>query len=126
MSNIDDLRDSTLVMLPDGIKTDLTVSNKFGLFFLTNVFRDGCLLGFWSHSPWGRCTDQEKGWVVLDRELNIVSECETKAFTNDPQGCLETGVGFSQWRANQKKLHGSALKLCDDITGESFWKMSET
>jgi len=99
---------------------DLTVScGRAGseTYFLTNVFKDGSLLGFWSHSPWGYCKDQEKGWVVFNKELEMISYCETVS-----QG-RSAGEDWRTWRKEQTKLHGKSKRITDGT--ENIWKIAE-
>lgn len=98
----------------------LSVDNTSGMVFLTHIFKDGCLLGFWSHSPWGTCTNQETGWAVLDpNATRVLDKCEIKSFG------MSAGNDFKEWRRRMKELHGSATKLADEHTMETFWKISE-
>lgn len=94
------------------------VYNMKTTIFLTNVFKDGCFLGFWSHSPWGRVQDQEQGWMVISPELKILDEFETRSMGES------TGGGFHYWRKEQTASHGKTRKLADSCTDEQIWKIT--
>lgn len=93
------------------------VSNEDNLFFLTLKFKDGCLLGFYSHSPWGTTRDQERGWVVIDpKKKEVIDECETYSHG-------QAGNDFWKWRKKQTKVHGKGTLLLNDM--DEQWKMNE-
>ena len=101
------------------LSADLTVKTDFHkTLFLTHVFKDGSLLAFWSHSPWGTCNDQEQGTILLSSDLEEIDSIATRMH-GESQG------GFKQWRANVKEMKGGAKKIADEITGELIWKKSE-
>jgi len=95
--------------------SDYTASTSQGLIFLTAKFEDGHYLGFYSHSPWGRIHNQERGWAVVSPEGEIVDMIETYSWGS-------CGFGFHEWRREQKEEHGRAKKLLDDF-GNQKWKM---
>ena len=123
MTNFEQLKETTQKLIKfDGntsgkLGKDLTASVDGELFFLTNVFADSSLLGFWSHSPWGTTRDQEQGWVVLSKDLEVISSCETRTSGQN------AGNDFRAWRRDQKLIHGRSFKLCPDWDNESFWKI---
>jgi len=86
-----------------------------GIIFIQSRFNNGHFLGFWSHSPWGTCNDQETGWVVFNpHTFEIIDQCETK----------HNGE-YREWRRDIKNKFGGA-KTIKDMSGETLWKMSET
>jgi len=92
-------------------------SDEDNLYFLTLKFKDRCLLGFYSHSPWGTTRDQERGWVVIDpKKKEVIDTCETCYFGS-------TGKNFAKWRKNQTEIHGKGTLLLDNM--DERWKMSE-
>lgn len=92
-------------------------SDKDHLYFLTLRFKDECLLGFYSHSPWGTTRDQERGWVVIDpKTKEVIDECETYYFGS-------SGNDFAKWRKKQTEIHGKGTLLSDEF--DSRWKMNE-
>lgn len=101
------------------LSQDLTINCKTELFFLTNVFKDGSFLGFWSHSPWGTCHDKEQGWCILSPELEILDTCET---LTDGQ---PAGNDFREWRKNLTEEHGKSFKLKAEWETEQFWKITD-
>ena len=92
-------------------------SDKDNLYFLTLKFKDGCLLGFFSHSPCSTTRDQERGWVVIDpKKKEVISECETYY-----HGI--TGNDFRKWRKKQTEIHGKGTLILDEF--DERWKMNE-
>lgn len=92
-------------------------SDKDNLYFLTLKFNDGCLLGFYSHSPCSTTRDQERGWVTINpKTKEVIDECETYYFGS-------TGKDFRKWRKKQTEDHGRGTKILDDM--DEQWKMSE-
>ena len=86
-------------------------------YFFRDVFEDGCVLAFWSDSPWGRVHDQDRGWVVIDPERNsIVDEKQTYYF-----GSLG---GYREWMKKMKKKHGKIIKSFKK-NGKYIWRMNE-
>lgn len=76
--------DSNLLNLKD--ETFQANDFEHSLIFLTARFKNGFFLGFWSHSPWGTCSNQEKGWAIINPEiLEVIDFCETKSMGN-PSG----------------------------------------
>ena len=123
--HIEDLKDSTRALLPKDIDKDLAVTTAGGeTIFLTGVFKNGNMLGFWSHSPWGRVRDQQQGWMVIDKELNEIDEIKTRDFEacREALGQFET---FAQWRSRIKSENGRAFKLCPEWNNECFWRMED-
>lgn len=122
MAEIDFLSEKTRARLPEFVSSDLTHSEGKGgdIIFLTHVFKDGFLLGFWSHSPWGRVNNMEKGWAVINLDGKIEDMCATVTNGEPAQ------EDFREWRKDQKELHGAATKLCEEFTGEMIWKLTET
>lgn len=100
------------------LSSDMTVRVNNETYFLTNVFKDGSFLGFWSHSPWGRSRNQEQGWVVLSPNLEILDSCETRT------SGMPAGNDFRKWRKQQTQEHGKSSKIMYDF-GEQMWKMSD-
>lgn len=98
---------------------ELTFSETKGeLIFLTKVFKDGTLMGFWSHSPWGTCHDKEQGWALVNPETMTIL---------DSFATLEDGVrqgGFKDWFADLKVDHGKANFLVNEW-GDRVWKITE-
>lgn len=119
MKDIDQLSDKVRKLLPEKLQ-DLDVVADGVHIFLTNVFKDGCVLGFWSHSPWGCVHDQEQGWAVLDKNLNIIAECETRTSGQS------AGNDFRKWRTEQKEIHGSSFKLSREFENEAIWRITDT
>lgn len=98
---------------------ELTFSDEDSLIFLTNVFRNGFVLGFWSCSPWGNVRNQERGWALIDTEkMEVVDMCQTLA---DGQ---PAGDDFACWRHRVKLEHGRSQFLLDEF-GDRIWKMTE-
>lgn len=96
---------------------DLTFSTKDELIFLTGFFQSGNVMGFWTHSPWGRCYDMEQGWALIDtKEMKIIDQCTSK------EGGLCTG-NVREWRTKIKLEHGSSKKLLNEY-GELDWKIT--
>ncbi len=100
------------------LDNDLCIDDA-GLFFCTNVFKDGCFLAFWTHSPWGCVRDGEQGWAVFSPELEILTTCETRTM-HQP-----AGNDFKTWRKEQTETHGKSFKLAPEWGGESFWKITD-
>lgn len=123
MTEFSQLKEKTQKLLNVGedsnISEDLTASVDGRLIFLTNVFEDGCVLGFWSHSPWGNTHNQEEGWAVLSVKGEVLSSCETKT------SGLPSGNDFKKWRSEQRWNHGKSFKLCPEWENENFWKITD-
>jgi hypothetical protein len=103
------------------LSEDLTITCEGELFFLTNVFKDGSFLGFWTHSPWGTCHDQEQGWAVFSKEIKMISSFETKT---GGQSTSDGFGGFREWRKIETEIHGKSKKLKPEWDNENFWKIS--
>ena len=88
------------------------------IFFLTNVFKDGSFLGFWSHSPWGRVHDMEQGWAIFSPDLELLD-----SFTTKTLGTRKSG--FREWRKEKTILHGKSFRLMPEWGGDQFWKITE-
>jgi len=99
------------------------------VYFMRDVFEDGCVLAFWSDSPWGRLHDQDRGWVIIQpqgedkKEGIIVDELETYYF-----GSLNSD--YRNWLKEQKVKHGRVVRRFqrkDPLTGRLvyIWKMHE-
>lgn len=101
------------------ISNDLTVVVDNELIFLTGIFKNGFVIGFWSHSPWGTTRDKEQGWVIISDKMEVVSSCTTKTDGGT------AGENFKDWRSEQKKEFGSATKLCEEFSNELIWKIGE-
>ena len=112
------LSDSLVSRLPDYVDKDVCATYYGNVLFLTHIFENGFLFGFWSHSPWGTTRDQEQGWAVLDREGNIIDGCETR--TMGPSA----GNDFNLWRKCMIEQYGKRTRLCDE-NGEMIWKITE-
>ncbi len=119
MTDFDQLSEKLQKRLPESIDKDLSISTDHGIIFLTNVFKDGHLLGFWSHSPWGNQHDQEVGWAVLNPDLKVVDTCETKTMGSP------AGNDFRRWRWEQKLQHGPASKLTREFENECIWRLQD-
>lgn len=118
MINSTELDYKAKALLPDWAKDgDLSVSIGGELFFLTNVFKDGHVLGFWSHSPCGRVHDQEQGWALISPDKKVVDSCETKSYG------MPAGNDFRQWRRAITAEYGKSKKLTDRC-GSQFWKIA--
>lgn len=121
MTNLEQLNEKVqnlVLKTSPNIDKDLAVTtNEDSLLFLTNIFKDGCFLGFWSHSPRGNCYDQEQGWAVINSELQILDSCETKTMGQN------AGNNFRKWRKEQSQIHGKSFKLKPEWENESFWKI---
>jgi hypothetical protein len=101
-------------------REDFTASAKdTPLYFLTHEFKDGCFLGFWSTSPWGRVHDQDRGWVVISAKGEVLDSIQTF----DWGSVYHFGDSYAAWRKRQKEEHGPARRLLDEMTGEQKWKM---
>lgn len=97
---------------------ELTFSDAGLLIYLTGFFRNGNLIGFWSHSPWGTCHDQEQGWCIINSNtLEVVDMCESKT------SGASTGL-IRQWRKKVKEENGPAKKLLNDWD-EQEWKITD-
>lgn len=118
-NEINDLKESTKKMLPDSTPCDLVAQLDGNSLFLTHVFKGGFILGFWSHSPWGTCNDQEQGWALLDSSFKEVTSCETKTMG------LSAGNDFLKWRRKIKDEYGKATKLSYHWDNCLIWKISE-
>ena len=119
MKEIDQLKPATRKMLPGWVKEDLTTDWGRHLLFLTHVFKDGEVMGFWSHSPWGRETDQEQGWVIIDKDGTLIDQCATRT-NGEP-----AGEGFRDWLKFTIKHYGKRTKLCPEWENKLIWKISE-
>lgn len=99
---------------------DVTFSSyefEHNLIFLQARFKNGFFLGFWSHSPWGTCHDQEQGWAVINPQtLEVVDHCETKHYG------VSTGE-FREWRKEMTSQYGKS-NLLRNFSGEVEWKIS--
>lgn len=105
------------------------------VYFLKGQFADGCLLGFWSCSPWGRIHNQDRGWVVIKpraynkRKGEVIDSIQTYDFGSIYRWRdLET---FATWRKRQKKEHGKLTRWVKDYylssgRPEDIWSMKET
>ena len=113
-----DLKEATANRLPKFVDDDLCADFGGDLLFITGVFNNGFVIGFWSHSPWGNTRNQDRGWAVLDADGAFVSSCATfyHGHTHD---------NFREWRESVSRRFGKATKLCDEFSGETLWKMSE-
>lgn len=122
MQELEYLKQSTKSMLPIDMPSDLTIYYKESklLIYLTHVFDDHHFLGFWSHSPWGRVHNMEKGWVLINHEFEIVDSCATIE-DGEP-----AGNDFRSWRKQVKEDHGKATKLAYEWSNELIWKITET
>lgn len=114
----DKLQGRVLKAMPK-IEKDLCIDTDFGLIFLTHIFQDNHFLGFWSHSPWGRTTDGEQGWVVISQDKKVTDNIVTKTMGE------RVNNDFSLWRKIQKEQHGKAFKLSPEWENSLFWKISE-
>lgn len=89
------------------------------LLFLTKVFQDGMLLGFWSHSPWGTTRNKEEGWAIINpNTMEMVDHVCT----------LDSGTRtgeFKEWSLNLKLEHGKANFLVNEH-GDREWKITES
>lgn len=86
------------------------------LYFFRSVFENGNILAFYSDSPWGRCYDMEKGWVVINpKTKDIVDEVATKSMG------WSTG-DFRPWRKEMREKHGKTKKVFRDDLGNLIWK----
>lgn len=101
------------------LTSSLTISTDGELFFLTNIFKDGSFLGFWTHSPCSTCHDQEQGWAVFSPKLEMLSSCETKT-SGRP-----AGNDFMKWRKEQTEKHGKSKKLMPEWGGDQFWRITD-
>lgn len=98
---------------------DLCVETGNEIIYLTNVFKDGFLLGFWSHSPWGHLHDQETGWILFDQDLVAIEICETRTMG------LPAGNDWRSWRKEITRIHGKSYRLAPEWGGEQFWKITD-
>lgn len=104
--------------LPPSLNDDLTVNSDLGVLFMTHIFSDGNMLGFWSHSPWGTCHDQEVGWAVVNENLEVIDSCAT----------LDNGYRMGDikgWLQSKIQLHGKRTKLKPKYELEGFWRLSD-
>ena len=123
--HIEDLKDSTRALLPKDIDKDLAVTTTGGeSIFLTGVFKNGNMIGFWSHSPWGRVRDQQQGWMVIDKDLNHIDSITTFSDGVSGQGLGENET-FNEWRSRIKQENGKSIKLCPEWDNECFWRMQD-
>lgn len=98
---------------------DPTFSCKgYQMIYLTEKFKNGFFLGFWTHSPWGGTTDQEKGWAIINP---ITLEVEEDIATRSGGIWCPRGE-FSKWRKSIKEKYGKSKILLDGF-GERPWKM---
>lgn len=112
-----DLAEETAKLLPKNTPEDLAVVTTDPIIYLTGVFKNGFVIGFWTQSPWGHTTDQDRGWAILDTNLQIIDSCQSYDFGPTHQ--------IREWRHSVKEEYGTAKKLCDEYSGEQFWKLSE-
>lgn len=123
MKNLEQLNNKVRKLVEASIPNidkDLAIkTNDDQLIFLTNIFKDGCFLGFWSHSPWGRTTDGEKGWAVINSNLDIIDSCETKTFGE------HVNNDFKEWRKEQHEIHGKSFKLKPEWENRAFWRITD-
>ena len=88
-------------------------------YFFRSQFADGIILAFYSHSPWGRCEDMEKGWVLIDPTKKIIlDKCATRSFG------FATGE-YREWIKGVREEHGKTAKTFRDESGDYLWKMEE-
>ena len=120
MSQKEYLRADVAALIPTCVSDDLTVNVDGVAIFLTNVFKDGTLLGFWSHSPCGRVQDQEVGWMLISPTGECLDSVETRSYGVSP------GQDYKRWRAAIRKEHGSSKRLCDEFTLENIWRLADT
>ncbi len=121
-NKVQQLQEQKTVFTGDGAilnLEDATFTSEFehDLIFLQARFKNGFFLGFWSHSPWGTCHDQEQGYAVVNPEtLEVVEYCETK--------CYGVSSGkFREWRREMTLKYGKST-LLRNFSGDLEWKIS--
>lgn len=119
MSNKEQLLNKIRSLLPEKVGEDLTITVDGELIFLTHVFENGSVLGFWSHSPWGRVSDGEQGWMIISKELEQLGAITSK--TNHER----SGEDIRKWKSSLRLHHGKSFKLKPEWNNESFWKITE-
>jgi len=98
---------------------DLTVKTDQGeSLYLTNVFKGGYAIGFWSHSPWGCVRDQEQGWVLVDSKGKELTRCATRVNGENPN------EGYRDWRRKITMTYGKSKKLCPEWENACCWKLN--
>ena len=80
------------------------------LFYISHQFKDGCKLGFWTHSPCGRCNDMEQGWIVIDKAGTAMIDSVSSKSMGGSTGEVR------RWNKKQKEIHGMKTRISD-------WKM---
>jgi len=103
-------------------KDKTAYSKNHVLYFFKGKYKDGYILAFYSHSPWGRCYDQKRGWVLIkveNRKVGIIVD-EVASYSWGSTG--EAREVLAKWR----KEHGTPIRYYLDIFGENHkWKMWE-
>jgi len=95
--------------------------NKMSLrsYFFRAELTSGMILAFYSDSPWGRCHDMEKGWVIIDPKRKcILEEVATRSMG-------EATGDYKDWIADIHKQYGKTKKVFRDESGKCLWKMEE-
>jgi len=92
---------------------------KKELYFFRSQYEDGCIKAFYSHSPWLRTGNMQKGWVIIDPKRSVViSRVETRSMGSP------TGEG-RKWFREQRKLHGKTIKVFRDDFGDLLYTMGD-
>jgi hypothetical protein len=96
------------------------------VYFLRKQYKDGCFLGFYSDSPWGRVHDMEKGWAVVCSKNKMKTQCEIKETyeTKSIGVSMNPPRSFNRWKNEMKLLHGKYVNTLHDEQGE-LWKMKD-
>ena len=94
---------------------EMTANNNAGLIFLTNKFKDGTYIGFWSTSPCGCIHNQDRGWAVVSSSGELLDSIHTYDHGPVVRYSDET---FAEWRKRQTMEHGRSTRI-------SEWKMEE-
>lgn len=123
MNHIDDLKESTRKLLKDSLaEDDLTITSDTGdLIFLTHVFENGNVMGFWTHSPCGNTRDQEQGNMVLSPSGKTIDYVPTREYGQTPVG----HEPFKEWRQRMKEDNGKAIKLSHGADGVLIWRKQD-
>jgi hypothetical protein len=112
---IERLSTKTRKMLSEHVPSDLAVSTDSHIVYLTNVFKNGYVMGWYSHSPWGCVHDREQGWCLFNEEMQIIDEV---ASLSDG---MTAGEDVAGWKTDVKQMYGRSKRLLDEGTLENIW-----
>lgn len=95
---------------------EFTAEDSNHLYFLKGEYADGCILAFYSHSPCGNYHDQQRGWILIGTNKEILDEVDTYNWGATGEGRKVLKI----WREKHSKLTYFKNKY-----GEYPWKMED-